>query len=127
MESPSRQNYLRFQSAVNDPLDFEFIDDAIVEWKDRNTVAVIHGAETVFEEFQSRYNLNFMLEVMKPLTEVQNHLMRHYGMGGTNLSQEVAKWQNDPEINILKEDLNDVMKVLGNGNSEEENNFDKRS
>jgi len=38
---------------------------------------------------------------MKPLTEVQNHLMRNYGMGGTNLSQEVAKWQKDPEINVL--------------------------
>jgi hypothetical protein len=112
LKNPSKQNYLKFQSAVEDPLDFAFIDDAIIEWKNRNTIAVIVDSDVVFEEFQNQYNLKFMVEVMKPLTEVQNHLMKHYGMGGTNLSQEVSKWQNDPEIKILKKQLNIVMRKL---------------
>ena len=120
LKNPSRQNYLKFQSAVDDPIDFEFINDAILEWKDMDTIAIIEDNDIVFEEFQNQYNLKFMVEVMKPLTEVQNHLMRNYGMGGTNLSQEVAKWQKDPEIKILKQELNGVMnKLNGGGNSGE--------
>ena len=43
-------------SAVEDPLDFAFIDDAIIEWKNRNTIAVIVDSDVVFEEFQNQYN-----------------------------------------------------------------------
>ena len=38
--------------------------------------------------------------------------MRHYGMGGTNLSQVVAAWQGDPEVKMLKQQLNLVMREL---------------
>lgn len=112
LEKPSRENYLKFQSAVEDPNDFAVIDVSILKWENMGMLAVIDNANAVFEEFQSQYNLKRMVEAMKPLTEVQNYLMRHYGMGGTNLSQVVATWQGDPEVKVLKQQLNLVMRKL---------------
>ena len=85
---------------------------AISNWKNMGMLAIIDNPNGVFEEFQSQYNLKRMVEAMKPLTEVQNYLMRHYGMGGTNLSQVVAAWQGDPEVKMLKQQLNLVMREL---------------
>ena len=112
LEKPSRENYLKFQSAVEDPNDFAIIDASISNWKNMGMLAIIDNPNGVFEEFQSQYNLKRMVEAMKPLTEVQNYLMRHYGMGGTNLSQVVAAWQGDPEVKMLKQQLNLVMREL---------------
>ena len=67
LEKPSRENYLKFQSAVEDPNDFAIIDASISNWKNMGMLAIIDNPGGVFEEFQSQYNLKRMVEAMKPL------------------------------------------------------------
>ena len=63
----------------------------------------------VLKAWKDNYLVRVMLNMMTPLTKLQEDNMRKYGIGATHFQQQVWKYGGDPEVAEVKHQLEYMM------------------
>ena len=117
-EHPSRRNFVSFLKVASEE-ESAFVVSDILRWENdneqgdsMNAVAVFEDVEATKGEWEQHYNLRHLIDTMEPLSDAQHEMMRAHGMGASLLNQEIAFWEKDDDIALLKVELNKAMARL---------------
>ena len=66
-------------------------------------------AKSILKEWKDAYLVRVMLNMMTPLTQLQEDNMRTYGIGATHFQHQVWKYGNDSEVANVKRQLEFMM------------------
>lgn len=91
--------------------EFEAVENAASFEKGNGTQRVIVPA-TILKQWKDGYLVRAMLNMMSPLTKLQEANMCKYGIGATHFQNLVSKFSDDPEVSVIKAQLENIMALI---------------
>ena len=114
VEENTVENYIAWRDQCS-PEEFRAVEECASE---PFTVAGGSGAPMVevprdkLKEWKDGYLVRAMLNMMAPLTTLQEKNMKEYGIGATHFQQQVWRWGDDPEVARVKGELEHMMTLI---------------
>jgi hypothetical protein len=117
VEEQSREAYYAWRDLCNES-DFkvvqsvaQFENGAAADPGSTGGDRVVVPAATL-KEWKAGYLVRAMLNMMAPLTKLQEANMRKYGIGATHFHNLVSKYADDAEVSVLKAQLEQLMGLI---------------
>ena len=67
---------------------------------------------TTLKKWKDGYLVRAMLNMMSPLTKLQEVNMCKYGIGATHFQNLVSRYADDPEVSVIKAQLEEQMELI---------------
>jgi hypothetical protein len=104
-EKKTRESYEQWRRLVNNEEEFHEVANAAT-FPNENEV---HVPKQVLKEWKDAYLVRVMLNMMTPLTKLQEDNMRKYGIGATHFQNQVWNYGGDSEVADVKHQLEYMM------------------